>query len=112
MIEYIIRERDTAEFLSVMADRRRIRKRDGARQWTLARDLENPESWMETYHTPTWVEYVRHNHRMTHADSVVADRIRRLHSGAEPPRVHRMVERPTNWSAAVLQPKDMIDIHQ
>ena len=67
---------------------------------------------MESYHTPTWVEYVRHNHRMTHADAVVADRIRQLHSGTEPPRVHRMIERPTNWSAAVLQPKDMIDLHQ
>ena len=112
MIEYAIKEEDTAEFLAVMADRRRIRRRDGARQWTLARDLENPESWMESYHTPTWVEYIRHNQRMTHADSVVSDRIRRLHSGTEPPRVHRMIERPTNWSAPIPQPKGMIDLHQ
>ena len=112
MIEYIIKEADTAEFLNVMADRRRIRRRDGARQWTLARDLENPESWVESYHTPTWVEYIRHNQRMTHADSVVSDRIRQLHSGAEPPRVHRLIERPTNWSAPIPQPKGMIDLHQ
>ena len=63
MIEYIIREEDAAEFLDAMAERRRIRRRDGARQWTLLRDLENPELWIETYHTPTWVEYVRHNQR-------------------------------------------------
>jgi len=51
MIEYAIKEQDTAEFLAVMAERRRIRRRDGARQWTLARDLENPESWMENLST-------------------------------------------------------------
>jgi MFS family permease len=111
MIEYIIKDEDTAEFLEVMTERRRIRRRDGARQWTLARDLENPESWMETYHTPTWLEYVRHNRRMTHADAIVTDRIRRLHSGAEPPRVHRMIERPTIRSAALSQPRHMIDLH-
>ncbi len=111
MIEYVIRERDIAEFLHVMAERRRIRRRDGARQWTLSRDLENPELWMETYHTPTWVEYVRHNQRMTHADAVVSERIRKLHSGAEPPRVKRMIERPTDWSVELSQPKPVIDIH-
>ena len=58
-----------------MAERRRIRRRDGARQWTLKRDLENPQIWIETYHTPTWIEYIRHNQRMTHADAVVGDRL-------------------------------------
>ena len=61
----IIREEDISAFLDVMAERRRIRRRDGARQWTLMRDLENPEVWIETYHTPTWLEYVRHNQRDT-----------------------------------------------
>jgi Transmembrane secretion effector len=111
MIEYIIREEDVPAFLDVMAERRRIRRRDGARQWTLSRDLENPELWMETYHTPTWVEYVRHNQRMTQADAVISERIRKLHSGAEPPRVHRMIERPTDWSAALVSPKPIIDLH-
>ncbi|PSJ57355.1 MFS transporter [Pseudaminobacter soli (ex Li et al. 2025)] len=111
MIEYIIREEDVPAFLDVMAERRRIRRRDGARQWTLSRDLENPELWMETYHTPTWVEYVRHNQRMTQADAVISERIRKLHSGAEPPRVHRMIERPTDWSVALVPPKPIIDLH-
>lgn len=111
MIEYIIREEDVPEFLDMMAERRRIRRRDGARQWTLSRDLENPELWMETYHTPTWVEYIRHNQRMTQADAFISERIRKLHSGAEPPRVHRMIERPTDWSVALVPPKTMFDMH-
>jgi hypothetical protein len=110
-IEYVIREQDLHEFLDAMAERRRIRRRDGARQWTLKRDLENPKVWVETYHTPTWNEYIRHNMRTTHSDAVVWDKLRQLHSGAEPPKVRRMIERPTDWAASQDQLKPMMDIH-
>jgi hypothetical protein len=96
-IEYLIREQDVADFLAVMAQRRRVRRRDGARHWTLLRDLENLELWLERYHTPTWLEYVRHNQRPTHADAAIIECLRALHQGTEPPRVHRMIERPTGW---------------
>ena len=109
MIEYIIREEDVPEFLATMAERGRIRRRDGARNWTLARDLENPSVWIEHYHTPTWVEYIRHNRRATHADAVVGERIRALHSGENPPRVRRMIERPTTAGTTLVSPKGPID---
>jgi MFS family permease len=92
-IDYEIADEDVSEFLSLMVERRRIRIRDGAQAWALMRDLENPHIWTETYHTPTWVDYVRHNHRRTKADAVNLDQIRALHRGAEPPKVHRMIER-------------------
>ncbi|WP_374444045.1 MFS transporter [Stella sp.] len=94
-IEYVIDEGDIDEFLAAMADRRRIRRRDGARHWTLMRDLADPRLWVERYHTPTWIDYVRHNQRMTQADIAVTDHVRALHRGDGPPRVHRMIERPT-----------------
>jgi MFS family permease len=78
-IEYIIRETDAAAFLAVMAERRRIRRRDGARHWTLLQDLENPEIWIECYHNPTWLDYVRHNQRITQADAAAGERLRELH---------------------------------
>lgn len=109
MIEYIIREDDVPEFLATMAERGRIRRRDGARNWTLARDLENPSVWIEHYHTPTWVEYIRHNRRATHADAVVGERLRALHSGENPPRVRRMIERPTTAGTTLVSPKGPID---
>lgn len=109
MIEYIIREEDVPEFLATMAERGRIRRRDGARNWTLARDLENPGIWIEHYHTPTWVEYIRHNRRATHADAVVGERIRALHSGENPPRVRRLIERPTSAGTALVSPKGPIE---
>ncbi|MBB6262002.1 MFS family permease [Paenochrobactrum gallinarii] len=95
MIDYKIEQNDVTEFLSLMADRRRVRIRDGAQQWALLRDLEHPETWTESYHVPTWVEYVRHNQRRTQADAEIWVRLKALHRGENPPFVHRMIERQT-----------------
>lgn len=95
MVEYDIAQEDLNAFLSVMAERRRVRIRDGARQWTLLRDLERPSIWVESYHVPTWDEYVRHNLRRTVADAAVTERLRKLHRGSLPLRVVRMIERQT-----------------
>lgn len=95
LIDYEIDEADIPEFLETMTERRRIRIRDGAGQWALMRDLENPTVWTETYHVPTWVEYVRHNQRRTLADAANGEKLRLLHRGADAPRVHRMIERQT-----------------
>jgi len=95
MIDYTIAQEDIPAFLAAMAARRRIRIRDGARQWALLRDLENPETWTESYHVPTWVEYLRHNQRRTQADVEVTEALSKLHRGPERPRVHRMIERQT-----------------
>jgi len=98
-IEYMIDETDIPAFLAIMAERRRIRRRDGARHWTLARDLQDPRLWIERYNTPTWTDYVRHNQRFTHADAEISEAIRALHRGADKPRVHRMIERSTGARA-------------
>jgi MFS family permease len=94
-IDYRIRAGDRREFLRLMAERRRIRRRDGARHWTLLRDLADPDVWIERFDTPTWLDYIRHNNRMTRDDASVPDRIRALHSGDSPPVVRRMIERQT-----------------
>ncbi len=95
MIDYIIAQEDIPRFLALMADRRHIRIRDGARQWALLRDLEHPETWTESYHVPTWIDYLRHNLRRTKADAENVELIRALHRGETPPVVRRMIERQT-----------------
>lgn len=95
LVDYEIAQQDIGDFLSLMAQRRRIRLRDGARQWSLLRDLESPGTWTESYHVPTWVEYIRHQQRRTQADAEVFDRLLALHRGDNPPRVRRMIERQT-----------------
>lgn len=93
MLDWHIAPEDTAAFLAEMSQRRRVRLRDGARQWVLMRDLENPDIWVEAYHVPTWVDYLRHNQRRTKADAENYDRLRALHRGPDGPHVHRMIER-------------------
>jgi len=95
-IQYVIAEDDVIEFLRAMADRRRIRRRDGAKDWKLLRDLADPQIWVERYSTPTWLDYVRHNHRLTHEDAAIPQRLRDLHRGPAPPVVRRMIERQTD----------------
>jgi len=94
-IEYRIAELTIVEFLTAMNERRRIRVRDGARHWTLMRDLGDAELWIERYHVATWLDYLRHNQRRTHADAGNFARIMELHVGPDSPRVHRMIERQT-----------------
>ena len=94
-IEYVVREEDILEFLAAMAERRRIRRRDGARNWMLLRDLADPRLWIERYNTPTWLDYIRHNNRMTQDDATIPERLRALHQGPQAPVVRRMIERQT-----------------
>jgi MFS family permease len=111
LVDYEIDDRDLPEFMALMGERRRIRIRDGARNWALMRDLEKPGSWTETYHTPTWVEYIRHNQRRTQVDGENTDRLRALHRGETAPHVHRMIERqaiPPNDDVFFKAP---IDLH-
>lgn len=108
-IEYKIKQEDVRAFLEIMSDRKRVRRRDGAQHWTLMRDLGHPELWVESYQSPTWIEYIRHNKRLTHADAVISERLRALHCGPEGTHVRRMIERPPAWFASAAAAKGTID---
>ena len=95
-VEYLIDESDIEEFLGRMNERRRMRRRDGARNWRLLRDLSDPRLWIERYETPTWLDYIRLNNRATQDDAAVPTRLRELHRGTEGPRVRRRIERQTS----------------
>ncbi|MFX3658274.1 MAG: MFS transporter [bacterium] len=92
-VDYEIDADRVAEFLDAMAERHRIRRRDGANDWALMRDLEHPRRWTERFEMPTWADYVRLHMRTTQADAPVSDRIRALHAGSEPPQVRRQLIR-------------------
>jgi MFS family permease len=108
-IGYVIREADIEEFMAEMVERRRVRRRDGARSWRLLRDLADPEVWIERYETPTWLDYVRHNSRMTHHDATISERLKVLHQGSEGPTVRRMIERQCAPRAPVQARETLID---
>ncbi len=93
-VEYTIPAANLSRFLRAMAERRRVRRRNGAVEWTLMRDLENADLWVETYHVANWTEYLRHHRRTTHVDAEVTDIILALHAGPDRPKVRRMLVRP------------------
>ena len=111
-VEYVIPEASVPEFLDAMAERHRIRRRDGAQRWTLMRDMENPDLWVESFEMSTWVDYVRLHMRTTQADAPVGERIRALHSGSELPRVRRMLIRNAARSREDAGVRVPLDIEQ
>ena len=102
-VEYLIDDPDVSEFKALMFERRRIRRRDGARQWTLLRNLEQVNQWIERFELPTWADYVRFHARTTQEDGRVGEQIRALHKGEGTPRVRRMLVREP------VESKDTVD---
>lgn len=91
-IEYRIGEERRDEFLGAMRERRRIRLRDGARGWTLLQDAQEPDRWVERFHSRTWLEYLRHRQRRTAEDRAMDERLRTLDGTGTLP-VHFLFER-------------------
>ncbi|RWQ13510.1 MFS transporter [Mesorhizobium sp.] len=95
-VDYLIAEKNVEAFLDLMRERRLVHSRVGARHWTLQRNLQEPMQWTETFHTPTWTDYLRLNHRLTEADKELDERVFQLHEGQLPPQIVLMIERPTS----------------
>jgi MFS family permease len=91
-IEYRIASSDQSSLLAAMVDQRRLRRRDGANDWTLSRDLVDAEIWIERFRLPTWHDYIRFINRMTHEDAATHNRVRSLHRGPVQPVVRPMLE--------------------
>jgi hypothetical protein len=97
-VEYRIAPEDADAFRLSMHELRRIRRRDGAKRWSLMQDMETPEIWIERYHSPNWVEHLRRHHRFTVADRDIERKVLDFHRGHEPPRVRHLIERRTDES--------------
>lgn len=92
-VEYRVEEAGWAEFEAAMHVRRRIRNRDGARNWALWQDLSDRTRWIESYRVANWADYLRHNQRRTEADRENMDHLARLAGGPDGPRVRRSLKR-------------------
>ncbi|WP_042778361.1 MFS transporter [Sinorhizobium fredii] len=105
-IEYSISEENTESFLGCMRARRHVQSRAGARNWTLQRNLQTPSVWTETFRTPTWMDFLRLNHRLTAADKEVGQHLLTLHEGERPPPTVLSIERTTD--AARTRPIEVV----
>jgi hypothetical protein len=109
-VEYRIALDDGEAFRQAMHELRRIRRRDGAKRWSLMQDMEAPEIWIERYHSPNWVEHLRRHHRFTVADREIERKVLDFHQGKEPPRTRHLIERRTD--EAVGERTATTDPHQ
>src|SRR5690606_31352089 len=91
---YRIAQDDAREFYGVMQQLQLIRHRTGAYGWSLARDLHDPELWVERYNCPTWHDYLRQRNRLSQDEAEVMGRALAFHRGPEPVGIRRMLERP------------------
>jgi hypothetical protein len=92
--EYRVAAEDARDFYDTMLKIHLSRKRNGARDWSLAHDIADPESWTERVRYLTWHDYLRQLHRPTPAERELQARATALHRGPEPIRVRRMLEGP------------------
>jgi MFS family permease len=93
-IEYRVEASRSRDFFGVMQEVQLSRQRNGAYGWSIARDITDPELWTERYHCPTWTDYLRQRNRPTQAERALHQKAIDFHSGADPIRVRRMLERP------------------
>ncbi|MES2495160.1 MAG: MFS transporter [Pseudomonadota bacterium] len=93
-IEYRVPVEQAREFYTAMMPVESIRHRTGGYGWSIARDVGDPEIWTERYHTPTWHDYLRQRDRLTVADLDAWEKALAYHTGDDPIRVRRKLERP------------------
>lgn len=92
-IEYKVMEPNSHGFREMMQDVRLVRQRNGAYAWSVARDMADPEKWIERYQFHTWHDYLRQRSRPTQVERALeASIIKKFHAGPGKVRVRRTVE--------------------
>ncbi|TFY99953.1 MFS transporter [Ramlibacter rhizophilus] len=90
-IEYLIDPARAREFRAVMYHSRRSRLRQGALDWQLLHDINEPGRYVEQVVDESWTEHLRRFDRITNADTQLRERRLKFHIGSEPPRLTRFV---------------------
>lgn len=93
-IEYRVDQANARDFYRAMQHLQLVRQRNGGYEWSISRDVAAPELWIERFHCPTWLDYLRQRNRLTHAEVEIQRAARRYHMGPEPVRIRRLLERP------------------
>jgi hypothetical protein len=91
--EYRVATSRLEEFLAAMAERQRMRLRDGARQVTLVQDAVDQELWSERFCVRCWTEHRRQLSRRTLDAKELDEALVGCHSGDNPPQRRYFYER-------------------
>jgi MFS family permease len=108
-IDYRVDPAQARSFYDAMLALQSVRLRNGAFEWSIARDLADVALWTERFHFPTWQDYLRQRSRFTQADlamQAAADAYNELAAGDR--AVRRRLERPlgsVRWRAETPDPR-------
>jgi MFS family permease len=108
-IDYRVKPGEARQFYGTMLKMQGARSRNGAFDWSIARDISDLALWTERFHYPTWGDYIRQRSRITHADRELQAAADAFHAPTTPgSRVRRRLERPlgsVRWRAETPDPR-------
>ena len=90
-VEYRIAPENVAEFLHAIHAIERTRRRNGADDWRVFRDIAEQDCFVERYIISSWAEYVRQRSRMTVSDRQLQERVAKLQQPEIEIRVSRLI---------------------
>nr|WP_087575646.1 MFS transporter [Sphingomonas sp. CDS-1] len=67
-IEYDVNPESVVEFYHVMMEVERVRARNGAHDWFMARNISDERLWVERFQCPSWHDYLRLRDRNSQAE--------------------------------------------
>jgi len=87
-VEYRIQPQNRAAFLKAIGRLEHQRRRDGAYAWGVFEDAAEEGRIVETFLVESWMEHLRQHERVTNADRVVQEAVRRFHIHGAPKVTH------------------------
>jgi len=95
-MEFQIDPTRSHEFESAMNDLRSVMLRDGAINWELFHDIENPSRYVMMFTSESWTEHLRQHERITKADLAIEQHAISFHIGKDPPRISHLISEDTS----------------
>ena len=90
-VEYRVDEHQSREFLAAMQARGRVRRRNGAIQWSVFRDTSDASRFIEVMVSESWGDHLLEHERVSVADREIEERALAFHRGDAPPKVTHWV---------------------
>jgi MFS family permease len=87
-VEYRIDPKNRKAFLHALGQNSRERRRDGAYDWGIFEDPADDGRFIETFLTDSWLEHLRLHQRVTKADRISEQAVRRFQIGDGPKTAH------------------------
>jgi Transmembrane secretion effector len=97
-VEYAVAPAERAAFFAALKSVAHERKRDGAYDWSVFEDTAHPGQLVEIFFLDSWLEHLRQHARVTRADQLAEDALRR-HVRTPPRITHYIAPRDTHGRA-------------